>query len=281
MIPPDGVDGMPARSTVFLPRTYDPRCHDLPVSVHGRATSVPAFSTWTPSTDKRKSAAWRGGVPGMTRPFSEAHAESSHKFCQTPCCSDIKVIRHGTWRGAAWLQSCSFTLFLGPLVPLRLCSVARGCRARDLVAGSPLNESVLQPRPHVPEEEQSDEPEDDSQDYPTDPTTTGIGNGDENGLHVNSIPEGRCARLGQSDRLIMSGRTPGGTLALVRWLGGHVAFGRESRDGQAGQTVTRYPVRLALGLCAVLMTLTTLVAGGEASAAMSAAHKRCRQGSSR
>src|SRR5580700_6952168 len=94
MIPPDGVDGMPARSTVFLPRTYDPRCHDLPASDHGRAMSIPAFSTWTPSTDKRKSAAYRDGTPGMTKPFSETYAESSHKFRRTPLPS-----RH---QGNAW-----------------------------------------------------------------------------------------------------------------------------------------------------------------------------------
>ena len=78
-------------------------------------------------------------------------------------------------------------MFIGPIVPLRLCIVARRWRAGALVAGSPLDESVPEPGPHVPEEEQSDEPEDDSQDYPTDPTATGIGNGDENGLYVNSI----------------------------------------------------------------------------------------------
>jgi len=43
---------------------------------------------------------------------------------------------------------------------------------------------------------------------------------------------------------------------------------------QAGQRVTRYPLRLALGFCAALMTLTTFVAGGEAhGAGVSAAHE--------
>ncbi len=41
-------------------------------------------------------------------------------------------------------------------------------------------------------------PDDDSQDYPTDPTATGIGNGDENGPHVSSIRKNVNARLGQS-----------------------------------------------------------------------------------
>jgi hypothetical protein len=67
--------------------------------------------------------------------------------------------------------------------------VAWWWRAEDLVAGSPLDKSVPEPCPHVPEEDESDEPEDDGQDYPTDPTSTGIRNGDENGLHVNSVPK--------------------------------------------------------------------------------------------
>ena len=46
--------------------------------------SIPASSTWAASTDKRKAATSRGGVPGMTRPFSEPNAESSHKFRRTP-----------------------------------------------------------------------------------------------------------------------------------------------------------------------------------------------------
>jgi hypothetical protein len=96
-------------------------------------------------------------------------------------------------------------LFIGPMVrPKGLSIVARGWRAGDLVAGSPLDKSVSEACPHVPEEEPSDEPEDDSQDYPTDPTATGIGNGDENGLHVNSIRKERCASLGPTDMCCLS-----------------------------------------------------------------------------
>src|SRR5580692_1338428 len=84
MIPPDGIDGTPGRSRVFFPRTYDPRCQEVPTSIQGSATSYPAFSTWTASADKRKSAAYRVGIPGMTRPFSDPYAESSHKIRRTP-----------------------------------------------------------------------------------------------------------------------------------------------------------------------------------------------------
>ena len=51
---------------------------------------------------------------------------------------------------------------------------------------------------------ESDGPQDDSQDYPTDPTATGIGDGDENGLHVNSIGKKRYASLGQSNGHVLS-----------------------------------------------------------------------------
>ena len=96
MVPPDGVDGMPARSTVFLPRTYDPRCHDLPVSVHRRAMSIPASSTWAASTDETQSGRVSRWSAWDDEALSEPNAESSHKFRQPPCSSRHQVTLNPT-----------------------------------------------------------------------------------------------------------------------------------------------------------------------------------------
>ena len=221
--PPDIRPQMP-RPSCLGPRESDVGSGLFDVDPIDRQTQVRRVARWSAGDDEALFRTTRRVEPQvLSNPLLFGHR--SHWS------------RHIVW--CRMVTPCSFTLFLGPLVSLRLCSVARGCRAGDLGAGSPPAESVPEPRPRVPKEEQSDEPEDDSQDYPTDPATTGIGNGDENGLHVNSIPEGRCARLGQSDGQIMSRRTPGGMLALVRWLGRHArSGGRVEMVRQAKRRVT-------------------------------------------
>ena len=58
--------------------------------------SIPASSTWAASTDKRKAAAYRGGVPGMTRPFQNRTQNRATSFAEPPCSSRHQVTLNPT-----------------------------------------------------------------------------------------------------------------------------------------------------------------------------------------